>query len=77
MPAVRSNPEILLYQALKTLGVTLHAEAPVEAHERLAVLSREGVHTERVRAADCATETQAKACAAKLLGILQKFGTNR
>ncbi len=111
----RSNPEILLYQALKTVGVTLaplpvfvrggaeyrrlepdfvlvhsgvmmvvevdgdafHAEAPVEAHERLAVLSREGVHTERVRAADCATETQARACAAKLLSILQKFGTNR
>ena len=111
----RSNPEILLYKALKTLGVTLaplpvfvrggseyrrlepdfvlvhsgvmmvvevdgdefHPEAPVEAHERLAVLMREGFQTERVRAADCATETQAKACAAKLLGILQKFATNR
>jgi hypothetical protein len=111
----RSKPEILLYRALKVLGVTLaplpvfvrggsayrrlepdfvlvhrgvmmvvevdgdsfHNEAPVDAHERLAVLSREGVHTERVRAEDCATDARATASAAHLLEVLDKLASNR
>lgn len=111
----RSRPEILLYQALKAVGVTLaplpvfvrggkdyrrlepdfilvhrrvlmvvevdgdafHSETPVDAHERLSVLSHEGVHTERVRAQDCATEAKAKECAAKLLKLLDKLANDR
>jgi hypothetical protein len=53
-------------------GDTFHTESPIEAHERLAVLSREGVHTERVRAADCATRAKAEVCAKALLDILER-----
>lgn len=58
-------------------GDEFHPEAPVDAHERLAVLSREGVHTERVRATDCSSEEAAKACAKTLIGILEKVAANR
>jgi hypothetical protein len=58
-------------------GDAFHPEAPVDAHERLAVLSREGVHTERVRAEDCASDEAANACAKKLIGILEKLASNR
>ena len=58
-------------------GEAFHLEAPVDAHERLAVLSREGVHTERVRAADCATDALAGACAIELVAILDRIASNR
>jgi hypothetical protein len=58
-------------------GASFHEETPVDAHERLTVLSREGVHTERVRAEDCATASRAAACAADLLTILDKLASNR
>lgn len=111
----RSRPEILLYQALKALGVTLaplpvfirggkeyrrlepdfvlvhrgvlmvvevdgdsfHTEAPVDAHQRLSVLSHEGVHAERVRADDCDTDAKARVCADKLLRLMDRLASNR
>jgi hypothetical protein len=58
-------------------GDAFHPEAPVDAHERLSVLSREGVHTERVRAEDCGSKEKADECAKKLIGILEKLAGNR
>jgi hypothetical protein len=53
-------------------GDTYHRELPADAHARLAPLDHEGAKIERVRAEDCASAEAAKACAEKLLKILQK-----
>lgn len=58
-------------------GDAFHTESPVDAHERLTVLSHEGVHTERVRAADCATDVDAKNCAARLVKVIEKLASIR
>jgi hypothetical protein len=58
-------------------GDAFHPEAPMEAHRRLSVLSHEGVHTERVAAAECATESGAKTCATHLIKLLERLATNR
>ena len=106
----RSEPEIHLYRAFKSLGVTFaplpvfirggasytrlepdfvvikdglvmivevdgdtyHQESPVDAHQRLAPLDHEGAKIERVRAAECETPEAAKACADRLLALLDK-----
>lgn len=111
----RSRPEINLYLAFKSLGVTVaplpvfirggaqyqrlepdfilihantmmvvevdgehfHSESPIDAHERLTVLSREGVHTERVRASACDTADKAQVCAGKLFDELKRQSTMR
>ena len=111
----RSQPEIWLYQALKSLGVsfaplpvfvrggeayrriepdfvvfkggvlmivevdgdTVHRESPVEAHARTTMLVHEGAHVERVRADECADAQKARACATRLIGILEKIRANR
>lgn len=53
-------------------GDTYHNESPVDAHQRLAPLDHEGAKIERVRATECETPEAAKACAARLLKILDK-----
>jgi hypothetical protein len=58
-------------------GDTVHRESPREAHERLTMLTHEGVHVERVNAADCETPDKAKACAQKILQVIQKMRTNK
>ncbi len=106
----RSEPEIHLYRALKSIGVTFaplpvflrggpkyarlepdfvvlkdgvvmvievdgdtfHRELPAEAHARLAPLDHEGAKVERVRAAECATAAEARACAERLMKVLEK-----
>ena len=111
----RSQPEIHLYRAFKTLGVTfaplpvfvrggesyrriepdflvlkgglvlqvevdgdtVHRETPLEAQNRTNMMVHEGVHVERVNAADCGTIEKAKATAQRLLGILEKLRSNR
>jgi hypothetical protein len=111
----RSQPEIHLYRAFKSLGVTfaplpvfvrggdsyrriepdfivlkdglvlhvevdgdtVHRETPLEAHNRTTMMAHEGVNIERVNAGDCGTEEKARACAQRLLGVLQKLKANR
>lgn len=111
----RSGPEIHLYQALKSAGVTVaplpvfirggaeyrrlepdfvviesgqmmvievdgdnfHNETPVEAHQRLSVLQREGVSTERVPASACESPEKAAACVQELLTVLRKRSSFR
>jgi hypothetical protein len=58
-------------------GDTVHRESPQEAHERLTMLLHEGVHLERVKAAECDTPENAKVCANRILGIIQKLKTNK
>lgn len=111
----RSRAEIHLFQALKSLGITIaplpvfikggetyrriepdfllvedgtsmvvevdgdpfHTEKPATAHERLAMLTREGVAPERVNSADCDTPEKAQKCAERLVGILRKHARRR
>jgi hypothetical protein len=61
-----------LIMVVEVDGDTYHKESPVEAHQRLAPLDHEGAKIERVRADDCNTPETAKACAAKLVQILEK-----
>lgn len=58
-------------------GDTFHPESPVEAHDRLAVLSREGVATERVRASECNTPENARKCARRLFDVLERLTSMR
>ena len=58
-------------------GDTVHRETPLEAHDRTTMMAHEGVHVERVNAADCGTIEKAKATAQRLLGILEKLRSNR
>lgn len=53
-------------------GDTVHQETPAEAHDRTAMLNHEGVHIERVKASECDSLQSAKACAKKLLAIIEK-----
>ena len=54
-------------------GGTTHREAPVDAHERLSMFTREGVFVERVRADRCATLEVADECAKDLMRIIEKL----
>ncbi len=58
-------------------GDTVHRESPREAHDRLTMLAHEGVHVERVNAKECDTAELAKACAAKVLRVIEKLKTNK
>jgi hypothetical protein len=111
----RSEPEILLYRALKAAGITfaplpvflrggnqyrrlepdfviikdgvvmqveidgdtVHTETPVEAHNRVTLMTHEGVHVERVRAEECNSLEAAEFVAQKLLQILAKVKAAR
>jgi hypothetical protein len=58
-------------------GDTVHRETPREAHDRLTMLAHEGVHVERVNAAECETADLARQCAAKILRLIEKLKTNK
>lgn len=58
-------------------GDAFHPETPAEAHDRTTMLVHEGVHIERVTARDCESEDAARACAARLLTIIEKHAKNR
>jgi hypothetical protein len=111
----RSQPEINLYRALKSMAVsfaplavfvrggetyqrlepdffvvrngiavvievdgdTVHTETPAEAHARTTMLVHEGVHIERVSASECDTQAKAKACAERLLGVIEQVRQSR
>ncbi|MFO0578925.1 MAG: hypothetical protein U1A78_33395 [Polyangia bacterium] len=78
----RIEPDFILIHAntmmvVEVDGENFHPETPVDAHERLSLLSREGVHTERIRAVACDTPEKARASAEKLLGILQRRAAMR
>lgn len=51
----------------------MHHEAPVEAHERLAELSRAGIHVERVRSEECHPMDRATVTAARLRDIAARL----
>lgn len=51
----------------------MHHEAPVEAHERLAELSRSGVHVERIRSDECHPMDRAASTAARLRDIATRL----
>jgi hypothetical protein len=111
----RSQPEIFLYLALKSSGIsfaplpvfirggenykriepdfflikdgvvmvievdgdTVHNETPAEAHARTTMLAHEGVHIERVKASECATQELANVYAKKILSLIQKIKVSR
>jgi hypothetical protein len=58
-------------------GDTVHRETPREAHDRVTMLLHEGAHVERVNAKECETPERAKACAAKILAVIEKLKINR
>ena len=53
-------------------GDTVHQETPAEAHKRTTILLHEGVHFERISAAECDTPEKAKDAAARILAAIQK-----
>lgn len=78
----RIEPDFILIHAntimvVEVDGEEFHSESPVDAHERLSLLSREGVHTERVRANACDTPMKARDCAERLLEVLKRRSTMR
>lgn len=54
-------------------GDSFHHESPTQAHDRAALIVREGAFIERVSAARCATPESAKECAADLVALLEKY----
>jgi hypothetical protein len=58
-------------------GDTVHRESPREAHDRLTILTHEGVHVERVNASECDTTERASECANRILNIIEKLKTNK
>jgi very-short-patch-repair endonuclease len=58
-------------------GDTFHRETPADAHDRVTMLVHEGVHVERVKASECATQVLANTCAKKLIKIIEKLRTTR
>lgn len=78
----RIEPDFLIYKSgvlmvIEVDGSTVHTETPVEAHNRLTLLQREGAHLERVSSADCDTLPKAENVAMKLLGVLDKVKNSR
>jgi hypothetical protein len=58
-------------------GDTVHHETPAEAHNRTTMLAHEGVHIERVKASECATQELASECARRILQIIEKLKASR
>jgi len=58
-------------------GDTVHRESPREAHERLTMLTHEGVNVERVSATDCDSPERARACAQRILQVIAKMRENK
>jgi hypothetical protein len=73
----RFEPDFVLFKdgvlmVVEVDGDTYHRELPAVAHARLAPLDHEGAKVERVRAEDCGTAETAKACAERLMKLLEK-----
>ncbi len=66
-----------LVMVVEVDGDTVHHETPAEAHDRTTMLAHEGVHIERIRASECQTEEQARACAKKILEVIDKIKSSR
>lgn len=66
-----------LVMVVEVDGDTFHHETPAEAHDRTTMLAHEGVHIERIRASECQTEEQARACAKKILEVIDKIKSSR
>jgi hypothetical protein len=80
VPAHRAGFRLVkdgVVMAVEVDGDTVHRETPVEAHDRTAMLTHEGVPVEAVTASDCDTADRARACAHRLVEILQKVKSNR
>jgi hypothetical protein len=78
----RIEPDFILVEdgtvmVVEVDGDPFHQEKPKDAHERLAMLTREGVAPERVDSSDCETPEKAKRCAERLVGILRKHARRR
>ena len=77
----RIEPDFLLIKRGVVMVVEVdgpvHRESPQVASERLTMLSREGVHVERVSASECRDKERATACAERLLGIMEKLRGNK
>jgi hypothetical protein len=58
-------------------GDTVHHETPLEAHNRTAMMAHEGVHVERVRAADCSSLEAAEFVAERLIGVVARIKASR
>src|SRR5262245_41913208 len=76
----RLEPDFVMVRNAIAVGIevdgdTVHTETPAEAHARTTMLLHEGVHIERVSASEC--DTHAKACAEKLLGVIERLRKNR
>jgi len=54
-------------------GDTAHLETPAEAHDRTTMLAHEGAYVERVNARECETLEAARACAQKLIQVIEKL----
>jgi hypothetical protein len=62
-----------IVMAIEVDGDTGHHETPAEAHNRLTMLAREGIHIERVNATECNSPEKARSCAKKLIEIMAKM----
>ena len=58
-------------------GKQFHDESPVEAHERLIMLQREGARIERIRSSECDTAEKAQTIASQLIALLKKYAANK
>lgn len=74
----RIEPDFILVKngiimAVEVDGDTVHHETPAEAHNRLSMLVHEGVHVERINAAECDSPEKARSCAKRLVEIMAKM----
>ena len=78
----RMEPDFVIYKdrvlmVVEVDGDVFHPERPLEAHDRLTLLVREGAHVERVDARDCDNPAKARECASRLLEVLNKLIARR
>jgi hypothetical protein len=58
-------------------GDTFHYESPADAHRRLLPLDHEGAKIERVTAQECESPEKARACADRLVAIVDRLSKRR
>ncbi len=78
----RIEPDFFIVQdgfsmVVEVDGDTVHTETPQEAHSRTTMLQHEGVHIERIRAAECETIEVARATAVRLMQTMAKIRSSR
>jgi hypothetical protein len=54
-----------------------HDESPVEAHERVIMLQRQGAKIERIRSSECDTAKKAATIARQLIDLLKTYAANK